>query len=129
VAREEISEELKGVLDLERLLGRLAVGQGSPRDLSGLRASLQRMPALSRRLSARASVRLRELAPPLAALGELTALLERALAEEVPAGREPGFVRPGFRAELDELTDLAQGGRAAIASLEAEERSGRESSR
>src|SRR5207253_2631854 len=46
VAREEISGELRGVLDLERLLGRLAVGQGAPRDLGGLRASLQRMPAL-----------------------------------------------------------------------------------
>src|SRR5437868_2728655 len=122
VAREELSEELKGVLDLERLLGRLAVGQGSPRDLGGLRASLGRMPALSRRLSACASVRLRQLAPPLAALGEVTALLDRALADELPAGREPGFVRPGFRAELDELSELAQGGRAAIASLEAEER-------
>ena len=43
VAREELSEELKGVLDLERLLGRLAVGQGSPRDLGGLRASLGRI--------------------------------------------------------------------------------------
>jgi DNA mismatch repair protein MutS len=122
VVREELSEELKGVLDLERLLGRLAVGQGAPRDLGGLRASLRRMPALSRRLGACSSPRLRELAPPLAGLGELTALLERALADEVPAGREPGFVRAGFRAELDELADLAQGGRAAIASLEAEER-------
>src|SRR5205085_3194845 len=37
-------------------------------------------------------------------------------------GREPGFVRPGFRRELDELTDLAQGGRAAIAALEAKEK-------
>jgi DNA mismatch repair protein MutS len=55
-------------------------------------------------------------------LGELCALLERALAEEVPAGREPGFVRSGYRADLDDLAELAQGGRAAIASLEAEER-------
>jgi DNA mismatch repair protein MutS len=122
VLREEFSEELKGVLDLERLLGRLAVGQGAPRDLGGLRASLLRMPALSRRLSGCASARLRELVPPLGALADLTALLDRALAQEVPAGREPGFVRPGFRAELDDLADLAQGGRAAIASLEAEER-------
>src|SRR5205085_7035050 len=68
------------------------------------------------------SERLRQLAPPLAGLGELTALLERALGDEVPAGREPGFVRAGFRTELDELADLAQGGRAAIAALEAQER-------
>jgi DNA mismatch repair protein MutS len=122
VVREELAEDLRGVLDIERLLGRLAVGQGVPRDLAGLRASLGRMPALSRRLAACSSARLRALAPPLAALSELCTLLERALAAEVPAGREPGFVRSGYRADLDELADLAQGGRAAIASLEAEER-------
>ena len=122
VGREELAEELRGVLDIERLLGRLAVGHGVPRDLGGLRASLRRMPALSRRLAACSSPLLRELAPALAGVSDLCALLEGALAEELPAGREPGFVRTGYRADLDELADLAQGGRAAIASLEAEER-------
>jgi len=122
VAREEISGELQGVLDLERLLGRLAVGQGAPRDLGGLRTSLQRMPALAARLAACSALRLRDLAPPLRAADDLCALLGRALADEVPAGREPGFVRQGYRKDLDELADLAQGGRASIAALEAQER-------
>jgi len=122
VAREEIADELRGVLDVERLLGRLAVGQGAPRDLAGLRASLQRMPGLASRLAACSATRLRELAPALRALHDLSALLDRALADELPAGREPGFVRQGYRADLDELADLAQGGRAAIAALEAQER-------
>ena len=122
VVREELSDTLRGVLDLERLLGRLAVGQGTPRDLAGLRASLQAMPALAARLSGCASGLLQELAPPLGAVDDLAALLGRALVDEVPAGRDPGFVRPGFRPELDELQDLAQGGRAAIAAMEARER-------
>ncbi len=42
VLREEISGNLRGVLDVERLLGRLAVGPGGPRDLAGLRESLRR---------------------------------------------------------------------------------------
>src|SRR6266851_2390431 len=122
VAREEISDALRSVLDVERLLGRLAVGQGAPRDLAGLRASLQRMPALARSLAGCSAPRLRDLAPPLGAPADLCASLDRALADEVPAGREPGFVRQGYRSDLDELADLAQGGRAAIAALEAQER-------
>ena len=122
MAREELGEGLRPVLDLERLLGRLAMGQGLPRDLAGLRSSLQQMPALGSRLASCASELLRSLAPPLGALGELTALLERSLVDEVPAGREPGFVRPGYRPDLDELSDLAQGGRAAIAAMETAER-------
>ncbi|HEY6909544.1 MAG TPA: DNA mismatch repair protein MutS [Myxococcales bacterium] len=122
VLREEISERLRSMLDVERLLGRLAVGQGAPRDLAGLRASLREMPELSARLASCSSALLAELAPPLRALADLCELLQRALVDDVPVGREPGFVRPGFRPALDELTDLAQGGRAAIAAMEAAER-------
>jgi DNA mismatch repair protein MutS len=122
VLREDLAAPLRCVLDVERLLGRLAVGQGAPRDLAGLRNSLQQLPQLSARLSACRSARLAGLAPPLRTLDGLADLLSRALADEVPAGREPGFVRPGFRADLDALSDLAQGGRAAIAALEAQEK-------
>ena len=122
VLREDLSGSLRGVLDIERLLGRLAIGQGAPRDLAGLRTSLLALPALAARLTACKSHELRRLAPEVDGLGALTPLLSRALADEVPAGREPGFIRPGYRAALDELTDLAHGGRAAIAALEAQEK-------
>src|SRR5205823_830202 len=122
VLREEIAERLRRVLDVERLLGRLAMGQGTPRDLAGLRGSLREMPPLAARLEGCAAPLLRELGAPLRAPAALAELLQRALIDEVPAGREPGFVRPGFRPDLDDLTDLAQGGRAAIAAMEAAEK-------
>ncbi|TMA26152.1 MAG: DNA mismatch repair protein MutS [Deltaproteobacteria bacterium] len=122
VAREELGEHLRGVLDMERLLGRLAMGQGAPRDLGGLRGSLQQMPRLAAALEQRSAPLLKSLAPPLRQLADLAALLDRALLDEVPPGRDPGFVRPGFRPELDELAELAQGGRAAIAAMETAER-------
>ena len=122
VAREEVAGRLRGVLDLERLFGRLAVGQGGPRDLAGLRASLGEMPELAACLERCAAPALHALGPELRAPAPLADLLGRALIDEVPAGREPGFVRPGFRPDLDQLADLAQGGRAAIAAMEAAER-------
>jgi DNA mismatch repair protein MutS len=122
VLREEIGGRLRGVLDLERLLGRLAVGQGGPRDLSGLRASLAEMPELAACLERCAAAALRGLGPELRAPAPVADLLKSALVDEVPPGREPGFVRPGFRPDLDQLADLAQGGRAAIAAMEAAER-------
>jgi DNA mismatch repair protein MutS len=123
VLREELAGHLRGVLDIERLLGRLAIGQGIPRDLGGLRASLRVLPACGARLAACGAPLLKGLAAPLRACEDLRQLLERALADEMPAGRfEPGFVRRGFRPELDELAELAHGGRAAIAAMEAAER-------
>jgi DNA mismatch repair protein MutS len=122
VLREEVGEPLRSLLDVERLLGRLAMGQGTPRDLAGLRGSLQQLPALADRLQRCSSALLQSLAPPLRELSGLASLLGRGLRDAVPAGREPGFVRAGFRAELDELSELAHGGRAAIAAMEAAER-------
>src|SRR6266851_1735994 len=123
VLREEISGNLRGVLDVERLLGRLAVGPGGPRDLAGLRESLRQMPELAFLLEKCGAPLSKGLGGPLRGCGDLAALLSRALVDEVPAGRDPGFVRPGFRPELDVLSDLAQGGRAAIAAMESGERS------
>ena len=122
VARDDLGALLRAVLDVDRLLGRLAMGQGVPRDLAGLRSSLAQMPALAALLSSLRAPLLRALAPPLLAVADLTALLSRALADEVLPGREPGFVRPGHRPDLDELTALMQGGRAAIAGLESAEK-------
>ena len=122
VLREEIADRLRSVLDLQRLLGRLAIGQGGPRDLAGLRASLREMPALAARLERCSSALLCGLGAPLRTAAPLADVLQRALIDEVPAGREPGFVRPGFRPDLDELSELAQGGRAAIAAMESAER-------
>src|SRR5206468_2199461 len=86
VVREDLREALSGILDLERLLGRLAVGQGSPRDLAGLRASLDSAPRLAAILEARSALLLRDLAPPLRAPVDLAKLLGEALADEVRAG-------------------------------------------
>jgi DNA mismatch repair protein MutS len=122
VLREEVSDRLRRVLDIERLLGRLAIGPGTPRDLAGLRASLRELPGLAGRMEQCSAPLLRELAAPLRAPAALAELLQRALIDEVPPGREPGFVRPGFRPDLDELAELAQGGRTAIAAMEAAER-------
>lgn len=122
VVREDLAGALRGKLDVERILGRLAVGQGAPRDLAGLRDALAGAGPVAAELRHASAARLQALAPPLETLPELRDLLARALADELPPPREPGFIRPGFRADLDELVDLAQGGRAAIAALEAQEK-------
>jgi DNA mismatch repair protein MutS len=44
VAREEIREEMSGILDLERLTSRITLGTATPRDLLALRASLDKIP-------------------------------------------------------------------------------------
>ncbi len=123
VLREEIRDALAGVLDLERLTGRLAMGLATPRDLLALKGSLQRIPLARGFLANSTSARLVELHGQMDELADLAARIEQTIAAEAPAQvSEPGIIRRGHNAELDELRDLGQRGRQFIAAMEERER-------
>ncbi|HYG67107.1 MAG TPA: DNA mismatch repair protein MutS, partial [Anaeromyxobacteraceae bacterium] len=123
VAREDVAEALRPVGDLERLLSRLALGQGTGRDLRALAAALLALPALAGRLEARRAALLRDAGARVRGLEDLAARLDGAVAEEPPATlRDVGVIRPGFDAELDRIVAIAEDGKGFIARLETEER-------
>jgi DNA mismatch repair protein MutS len=66
---------------------------------------------------------LRELHEEIDELADVRELLERAIAEEPPAvATEPGVIKAGHSAELDELRDLSKHSKEIIASMEERER-------
>jgi DNA mismatch repair protein MutS len=126
ILRAELRKQLAPVLDMERLLAKVTIGSAGPRDLLALGKSLDQMPKLaeSARLASRPSSR--RLAETLACLDpvpEASAPIIGALSDTPPIniGDSP-TIRPGYDAELDELRDLGQNGRQAIARIEARER-------
>ncbi|HEX9222468.1 MAG TPA: DNA mismatch repair protein MutS [Candidatus Acidoferrales bacterium] len=126
VLREEIRKELQGVLDLERLTSRITLGVAGPREMLALRQSLAQIPLLRRFLAppdSGASSRLAELHRGLDELADVRELIERAIAEEPPAqASEPGVIRRGYNAELDEFRDLSQHSKQIVAAMEERER-------
>jgi DNA mismatch repair protein MutS len=123
--RGELRAQLQDVYDLERLAGRASLGLATPRDLVALRASLERLPAVSARLAAEHDA----LAfPSLLSLGtdlcaDVCADIARTLVDDPPAAwRDGGLARRGVSAELDELLELRDGGAAEIARIEEDER-------
>ncbi|HVA49573.1 MAG TPA: DNA mismatch repair protein MutS [Pirellulales bacterium] len=119
---EEIRGQLKDIYDVERLLARVTTGRASPRDLSFLGRTLRALPTLKAKLTARASVLLTRLEGELDLCPEIRGQLDAALEEECPlVSREGGFIRSGFSAELDNLRELAAGGKQWIARYQAEE--------
>ena len=104
-----VTGQLATVLDLERLTSRAAFGRANPRDLLGLRQSLERLPPIRAELAGCRSAALQRLAAALDPLPELCATIARTLVDEPPLGvKEGGLIRPGFHAELDELRTLAR---------------------
>jgi len=121
--REAIHEALGGVLDLQRLLGRVTMGTAHPRDLGGLRDSFRRLPTLRQILDKLSSPLARKMWTDLDPLADLYSLLDEALAESPPVAlRDGGILRDGYHAEVDELRVLAQNARTYLTELETRER-------
>ena len=127
ILRAELRKHLEPVLDMERLLARVTIGNASPRDLLALGKSLDQMPRLanSARLAGKPlSARLQAMFAALDPVPEASCAILAALADAPPAiiGDQGQTVRPGFDAELDELRDLSQRSKQIIAQIEARER-------
>ena len=121
--RAELRRSLEGLLDLERLLGRVAVDSAGPRDLVALARSLARLPALAEAAGAFAAALWRELLRDFDTLDDVQAQITRTLTEEPPLSiSDAGAIRSGVSAELDELRELGQHGRQAVAAIEERER-------
>jgi DNA mismatch repair protein MutS len=125
-ARETLREALKGAPDMARAMSRLSLGRGDPRDLAAVRDALAAAKWCREILNGAAGAMglPSELAAAVAHLGggqdSLGDLLTRALVE-TPGHqrRDGGFVRAGFRADLDEAQALRDDSRRVMTSLEA----------
>jgi len=121
--RTQVRQELEGVYDLERLNSRVTMGSATPRDLAGLRRSLQSLPRLKYLLGNLEDQTLSVLADRLDPLEDLSLLLHDALVDSPsPSLAEGGVIRPGYNEELDRLLSLSRDAKKWIARLEAEER-------
>jgi DNA mismatch repair protein MutS len=123
VVREEIRRDLDQIFDLERLTSRITLGTVTPRDFLALRRSLEIIPLLRGFLSKFQCARLAALHEQLDELSDVRDGIELAIAEDPPAqATEPGIIRRGYHAELDELRDLSKSSKQIIAAMEERER-------
>ncbi len=123
IARREIRETLKGVHDLERLVGKIALAAAHPRDLVALKTSLAPLPAIERELRAFSSVLFKDMSGRWDNAADVAALIEKAILDE-PAFllSEGGIIKDGWNAELDDLRAVSRSGKGFIAQLESRER-------
>ncbi|MFO1093415.1 MAG: DNA mismatch repair protein MutS [Planctomycetaceae bacterium] len=120
--RRDAGEQLKQAYDLERLAGRAATLRASPRDLSSLTRTLALLPKFKALLTGRRSDLLRTLEARLDLCAEVRADVDAALVDEPPLQTtDGGMIRSGFSATLDELRDLARGGKTWIAEYQKRE--------
>ena len=122
--RDEAREALRCVGDLERLMSRICCNRANPRELVALRRSLEAVVPLRETLRAfRADLLVRARDQGMPDLTELIDLVAHTLEDDPPAQiGDGGYIRTGYHKELDELREIASGGRNWVANLQAEER-------
>jgi DNA mismatch repair protein MutS len=121
--REGLRRSMDGVLDLERLLGRVAIDSAGPREVMALAATLGCLPGVIAAVKEFHAARWAELAGSADTLDDLHGMIVRTIAEEPPANfSDGGVIRAGVDAELDELRELSRSGRQALVAIEERER-------
>jgi DNA mismatch repair protein MutS len=121
--REGLRRSMDGVLDLERLLGRVAVDSAGPREVMALAKTLGCLPGVVAAVRLFASARWQELGKSIDPLEDLHEMIVRTIAEEPPVSLgDGGAIREGVDAELDELRELSRSGRQSLAAIEERER-------
>ena len=121
--KSSVHKILRRFSDVERITARIALKSARPRELSGLRDSLDAAAASLRQALPGGSALLDGSARDLATPANALQLLERAIHAE-PAARviDGGVIADGYNAELDELRALQTNAGEFLVDLEASER-------
>ncbi len=123
VIRGELTEALKDVSDLERVMTRIVTGTVNARDLLGLARGLRAVPEVKRQLAKLESPLTVRLLQSMDDLTDCADYIENTIVDEPPITvREGGIIRPGANADADRLRDIMNGGKGTIAAIEAAER-------
>ncbi|MGL5412823.1 DNA mismatch repair protein MutS [Cetobacterium sp.] len=116
--REEVREKLKDIYDIERIIGKLVLGNENARDLVALKKSILNSLEIYKILKGNPIFEI-----ALDELVEIYNLIESSIKDEVPFSiREGGMIKDGYNAELDELHNISNNGKDTILEIENRER-------
>ena len=123
ILREELSEYLKDVLDLERLTTKIAYKTANGKDLNGIAKTIAVLPMVKSMLADCDSPELLELFKKLDSCEDIYKLITDAVSEDAPFSvREGGIIRNGYNDEVDRLRSIKDGGKNLKEEIEARER-------
>ena len=123
LVRQDLSDKLKEIYDLARLVGRIGYGNTNGKDLIQLAKSLEVVPAIKELLISTNNPYLVKLGTEMKDLAPVYKLISESIIDNPPLGiKEGGIIKEGYNSTLDELRAMSKGGKEWISNLEAIER-------
>jgi len=121
--RKNLTEDLKSIADLERLLSKTATGKAVPRDIVQLKISQRKISGIKKTLENFSSSSIKSLRDNLVEIPELVNEIERIINDNYLAGTDSyGIINKGCSNELDEIKDIHINGKTWIENFQSRER-------
>jgi len=121
--REEMRSVLESIQDVERITARLACQRVLPREMVALKESLIMYPKVKDFIEACDSSMITEIHERIGSFDEVVELVEEAIVDSPPATMdEGGIIREGYSKELDDLREVARGGKKWLLGYEESQR-------
>ena len=121
--REELSELLRSVLDLERLITKVVYGTANAKDLRAIAVTATVLPEVKSLLRDSVSEELHEIYKELDLLEDITERIDAAIVDDPPfLIREGGMIRSGYNEDVDYLRSITMGGKSWIEQMTLSER-------
>lgn len=121
--RGEVTEALKKVYDIERLAGKMAYGNGTPRDMITLKNSLGKVPEVKNIISNAKSSYIRYIYENIDELKDIYELIDSSIVDDPPMlTKDGGYIKMGYNEEIDKLKTATTDGKSWLMQLELDEK-------
>ena len=121
--RENISELLDTMLDLERLITKIVYGTANGKDLRGVSTTVSVLPELRQLLTSCQSPEIADICAGLDTLEDIYNLIDSSISDDPPFSvREGGIIKEGYNKDVDYLRSVMRDVKGCIDKIAAEER-------
>lgn len=119
---EKLKEALALVADIERINSRIVTGSVGAKEMAALKDTLKSIPSLASAIKDTEGM-LKNISSRIDPCFELSEKIDATLVNEPSFSiKDGGIIKAGVSGELDELRDMAEGGKDFISRLESQER-------
>ena len=123
VLRLELTENLSGIFDIDRLMTKIVYGSANARDLRSLCSAVKDLPQISSLLSECKASHLRMIYKNIDLLEDIHSLIDSAIVEQPPFTiREGGMIKQDYNSDLDVINNDMNNSKDILAQIETEQK-------
>ena len=123
VLRLELTENLSGIFDIDRLMTKIVYGSANARDLRSLCSAVKDLPQISSLLSECKASHLRMIYKNIDLLEDIHSLIDSAIVEQPPFTiREGGMIKQGYNSDLDVINNDMNNSKDILTQIETEQK-------